>query len=205
MNTIKTARRNERAGFTLTEIAIVLGIIGLILGAIWVAASGVYASSRNADANKGLLAITQKVRSVYATQTQVDTANGADETTALIRAGVFPSNMLNTGVASTATAARGPWNGSTIKVWSAQTTSTGDSFEIQFIGVPQQACIELLTATTGTSRDQGLIHAQGRATAGTYLTTPVGTPVTTHTVGTATTSCASATSNDVIFVFALRG
>ena len=34
--------KNKQRGFTLTEMAIVLGIIGLILGAIWYAASSVY-------------------------------------------------------------------------------------------------------------------------------------------------------------------
>lgn len=37
--------QSTKKGFTLTEIAIVLGIIGLILGAVWSAASGVYASA----------------------------------------------------------------------------------------------------------------------------------------------------------------
>jgi prepilin-type N-terminal cleavage/methylation domain-containing protein len=39
----------RRKGFTLTEIAIVLGIIGIILGAVWTAASGVYASANSTE------------------------------------------------------------------------------------------------------------------------------------------------------------
>ena len=46
-----TLRRQRRRGFTLTEIAIVLGIVGLILGAIWVAAAAVYNNLRVSHAD----------------------------------------------------------------------------------------------------------------------------------------------------------
>lgn len=48
LTTPTTARTiSKKKGFTLTEIAIVLGIIGLILGAVWTAASGVYANTNS--------------------------------------------------------------------------------------------------------------------------------------------------------------
>ena len=63
--------RTPIRGFTLTEIAIVLGIIGLILGAIWVAAAAVYNNMRVATANTELLQITQAMRAMYATSSTV--------------------------------------------------------------------------------------------------------------------------------------
>src|SRR3984957_13178951 len=64
--TNKPAAQKRKRGFTLTEIAIVLGIIGLILGAIWGAASAVYANKKAADAEQGITASTQAVRSLFA-------------------------------------------------------------------------------------------------------------------------------------------
>ena len=78
-----TARHSKtktlQRGFTLTELSIVLGIIGLILGAIWVAASAVYSNLHLATANTQLLQVTQAVRAMYATSVLVDP--GADMTT----------------------------------------------------------------------------------------------------------------------------
>src|SRR5271168_1816583 len=65
-------REEEKRGFTLTEIAIVLGIIGLILGAIWVAAAAVYNNLRTSRATTELLTIAQNVRATYATSSTVD-------------------------------------------------------------------------------------------------------------------------------------
>src|SRR3984957_16106234 len=65
-------RRQRRRGFTLTEIAIVLGIIGLILGAIWVAAAAVYNNMRTSKTTTELLDVAQNLRGMYATAGTVD-------------------------------------------------------------------------------------------------------------------------------------
>src|ERR1700740_210314 len=62
----------RKRGFTLTEIAIVLGIIGLILGAIWVAAAAVYNNMRTSKATTEILTAVQNVRALYATSQIVD-------------------------------------------------------------------------------------------------------------------------------------
>lgn len=40
-------RRAAQKGFNLIEAAIVLGIVGLVVGGIWVAATSVYANLRS--------------------------------------------------------------------------------------------------------------------------------------------------------------
>ena len=85
----------SRRGFTLTELAIVLGIIGLILGAIWTAASKVYANNRVAKSVQQVLAIASGVRGLYTGKGTFPTG-GADLTTAMASFGVYPSDMLQT-------------------------------------------------------------------------------------------------------------
>jgi prepilin-type N-terminal cleavage/methylation domain-containing protein len=55
----------RRRGFTLTEIAIVLGIVGLILGAIWTAASHVYANNRVTTAVRQIVTIANGMSAAF--------------------------------------------------------------------------------------------------------------------------------------------
>jgi len=151
-------KEKNKKGFTLTEIAIVLGIIGLILGAIWVAASTVYINMKVSKALTEVAQINQAIRTLYQNQPLTDSAPGLDETPALIAAKIFPSDMIspdNTTVLA-------PWAGSTLTVLSAQGNveyaSNAPDFVLNFVNLPKSACIALLMAATGPSRDPGLIQ-----------------------------------------------
>jgi prepilin-type N-terminal cleavage/methylation domain-containing protein len=195
--------QHKKRGFTLTEIAIVLGIIGLILGAIWVAAAAVYNNLRVSKATTELLTIAQGARALYATSSTTGDAAGVDETNVWIKGGIFPADTINGATAN------GPWNSSTITADSEtiNASTPGDGFGIQFSGVPQSACIALLVGNTGSGRDNGLWNATASAAAvaaGTAYGTATATafPITPTT---ALASCKSATSNAVQFVFKLKG
>jgi len=197
---LSVEQQKKKRGFTLTEIAIVLGIIGLILGAIWVAAGAVYQNLRVSKAQTELLQITQAIRTLYATQTVVDTAAAVNLTSSLIAAKVFPSDaVLN------ATTVNGPWGGSTINVISQQASATtvpGDSFSVEFDNIPQSACIALLTSATGSGRDQGLLGVAFTASAAAPSIVNANMPVS---VATAATNCTPATVPALWFEFTLRG
>ena len=162
------SRVRSKRGFTLTEIAIVLGIIGLILGAIWVAASAVYNNLRVSKATTELLQIAQAVRSMYATSSTVDatadmtySATGTHAVgagTTYIQASIFPSDMVSpVGSPVTSYTIQDPWSGDA-DIVSAKATVASDSFAVDFDKVPQSACINMLTSSTGTGRDLSLIH-----------------------------------------------
>lgn len=195
----------KKRGFTLTEIAIVLGIIGLILGAIWVAASAVYNNMNVSKATTELLQITQAVRNMYGTAPAVDSAMTA---TSYIKAGVFPSD---TTAAGTATVASNPWGGA-ITITASTVNNTNDAFVVTFAGLPQAACITFATSNTGSSRDSGM----GGAAIGTATGNTANVAVTYNAnfnginASTATTSCTSTSSglaggNAIGFLFRLKG
>jgi len=64
MNAHQNAPRNS--GFNLIEAAIVLGVVGLIIGGIWVAASAVSESKRISDTLAGTAQLVQNLRAQYA-------------------------------------------------------------------------------------------------------------------------------------------
>ncbi len=158
MLVVKQYKRATK-GFTLTEAAIVLGIVGLILGAIWVAAAAVYSNMRVQTANKQLITIVQNVRSLYASSTTMDGAQMAD----LVRAGVFPSDTNPNVAAGTA---KNGWGGD-IRVAQVpaggQCGLLGSCFTVSFAGLPQDACIKMGVGNSGQGRDAGLVGVGGAA------------------------------------------
>lgn len=161
MHLIKTrslTTKSRKKGFTLTEIAIVLGIIGLILGAIWTAASSVYANQKATKATTEVLSILQGVRTLYASQSVTGDVDGTSETATYFTAGAFPSDM-----GTTAATLVNPWGG-TVGVISGTYTTTGDSIIMEFSKVSNAGCANLISATAGASRDSGVVYANATGT-----------------------------------------
>lgn len=85
--------KRQTRGFTLTEVAIVLGIIGIVLGAIWSAAKMAYENQRTKTAREEILAIVNGWRSIYGGR-QLDTINQNDVTQLSVNVGFVPNEML---------------------------------------------------------------------------------------------------------------
>lgn len=204
------SHRRKRA-FTLTEIAIVLGIVGLILGAIWVAAAAVYNNLRVSKANTEILSIAQAVRTLYATSSTMTDAAGTDETGSMCKASIFPNDMIPTGGCPAVGAAStliNPWNG-TVTVTAQTDTVASDSFGIEFNGITQGACITLVTSITGTGRDPGLYYAgvtaapKGAVAFG--AASPMALPVPASTAAAAGNCGLATTGLSIQLAFQLKG
>lgn len=183
---------SQKKGFTLTEVAIVLGIVGLILGSIWVAAAAVYKNMRVSTTSNQILQIAQSIRAMHATSLVIDTNV---TTKALAQAGAIPKDMLDN--ATDPTVARDVW-GYNITINASQSAGTnGDSFTIQLPGIPRDACVDLLVRNTGAGRDSGLVKAGTTTTAIDNNSMPI-------TVTSAVSACSSTTNNTVEFVFMLK-
>jgi len=76
-------RRNKQAGFTLTELAIVLAALGLLVGAIWAVVGVVWGSYRVNTVREELFQLVQNVQGHYAQSGQLPGSDGADITSIL--------------------------------------------------------------------------------------------------------------------------
>jgi prepilin-type N-terminal cleavage/methylation domain-containing protein len=128
-------------GFTLTELAIVIGIIGLILGAIWTAAGMVNSANKTQKAMSDVSFILQNYRSLF--PRGVDTGSGwADITCQGVTSGFFPASTMNSAACYpglTSTYPIPPWGGY-YQVWGYQ---SWQGIIIVINGLTIQACAAL--------------------------------------------------------------
>jgi major structural subunit of bundle-forming pilus len=182
-------RKTSRRGFNLIEAAIVLGVIGLVIGGIWVAAAAVQANLRKSDASKGLIQIIQNTRNLYYGQSPTGTTD-VTVTTELINARAIPGDFIS------GTTARNPFNGAVTVV----IDPANAEIDVSYAAVPRDACIDLTSKNTNISSGMGLtrliIDATGGGTDTTITTFP-------YLPTAAATNCGD--SNLVTWSFGLRG
>lgn len=124
-------RRKTRArrGFNLIEAAIVLGVVGLVIGGIWVAAAAV---SENMKVNDTLNGVATTANNVQRLISFADaTVMNEDITPDVIDTGIFPTDWVANGSITH------PFNGAvTFK-------NLHDSFVVRLWDIPKSACIKI--------------------------------------------------------------
>jgi hypothetical protein len=86
---------HRRSGFTVSELAIVLGVVGLVLAGIWVAAGNVYFQLKYNRFSTDILLLAQKVKTLYGKQR---VASGVAQFDIENQLGLFPNGFVATAV-----------------------------------------------------------------------------------------------------------
>lgn len=205
MTQVATTRSSQSIrGFTLTEIAIVLGIIGIILGAIWAAAAMVYENNRTKQAREQTLTIINNWRSIYGSR-KVDITNGTDMTQLTVNNSFEPSEMLpvagTTGACTAGgTAAScfitGPWNNSLVYVTSYQAYN---AVAVQYANLSQTACNHYGNSIADAA---SLVYMSINGTAETFP--PLGTAATLKTSDVSTQCNINGNTNSIVAAFSMN-
>jgi prepilin-type N-terminal cleavage/methylation domain-containing protein len=190
--------KNNR-GFTLTELAIVLSIMGIILGAVWAAASTVYINNalKTAVTEQGIIA--ENYRSMFSAH-GVDTGEWIDITCAGINNGYFPTAMLVPGTTCASSAPgtgpthypASPFGGSSyVVVYSVQSMQ---GIVVAFFGLTQAQCSQYANQVMSIP---GLIYEQIDST-GQEL--PPWAATTPYTTAQANAACNAAGAANAVYI-----
>ena len=191
------ARVSKQAGFNLIEAAIVLGIVGLIVGGIWAAAASAYENMRQQSASKNLLSLAQNVRGFYA-QNQATSIDGNTEN--LFSLGLIPADMV-VGGAGTHTI-RHQWGG-TVDVIDASASTSLASFEVRFNSMNSEACRNFIMRNGNAARGSGLL--QIKTDSGMVMDIGSDSTATTDIANVNTKCGTGAGQKNVSFVFSVGG
>ncbi len=123
-------------GFSLIEAAIVLGVVGLVIGGIWTAASSVSEGHKISETVNGIIYTVRRVQGLISMQDAEAIGDEVYITDALIASKAFPSNWINGNFATN------PFGGS-VTSWT-KTTSTGQRFSLFLDSIPRAPCIKLV-------------------------------------------------------------
>ena len=142
-----------KKAFSLIEAAIVLGVVGLVIGGIWVAAATVNERQKINATTQNIGFIVNAARSLYKGMPIPSTTTGI--TSLLIASGAIPADMVDNSAAKSA------WGGNfTVTIMTLPTS-------LRFIvySVPPSACTKVIAglltnidANTGYAA-QGLMYA----------------------------------------------
>jgi prepilin-type N-terminal cleavage/methylation domain-containing protein len=143
-------------GFTLIELALVMGVIGSIMGAIWWASENAREIQRQNSAVSELQLTSQNIIALMQGQ-PFAIATNSNITSAMITAQAVPGNYVDSG---TPTTADNPWFMSGGFVVQANTTNSAEGavphkiFRLSFYHVSYQGCLALILQGTSCQAGQ---------------------------------------------------
>jgi hypothetical protein len=135
-----------KRGFNLIEAAIVLGVIGLVIGGIWVVAAAMHEDYKVNKTAQDLLVIVRNVQSLISDVDSVAIGNTSISST-IINAGGFPQDWISGG------GIRHPFGGQ--GYITNELSGSKGLFLIGLINIPPSACAKLIAKLTAISAITG--------------------------------------------------
>jgi len=164
MNAI-TRRRRFSHGFSLVELTIVLGIIGVVMGGVWTWVTNAWENQRQEQLSEEIATVVKNTRAAFSGQQ--NTGGSGLLNTQLINAGAFPASMLRAGVSGVVD---NPWNSSVVGGsfvvcgWSPGLPIPvcgqlhAQYFAIELEKVPLSSCITAAVRNSGIKAVPGLVN-----------------------------------------------
>ena len=190
-------RSNNRRGFSLTELAIVFGVVGVILGAIWSSYAAAQKNARIRTSTDDVMTIVSNAHALFsginrsgaATSADQEPSSGLISTSAFLTAKIIPQSMLDK---TTSTTPYDVWRGGL----NIKTGVTDSVFRIYMDRVPADDCARFI-AGIRTANGLGAVQSSsgwivintavyGGSTPSGYTTTFTPTSFTCPTSGTYT-------------------
>jgi hypothetical protein len=149
-----------------------MGIIGLIIGAVFAVASiAQYHVELDTAANQ-IGTIVGNMRSLYSGQNAINAPKIDFGTLTLVQQGVFPAEMLNpalpkSGIPAAGTVANHTWSQNTPNgsVQIQVNDPTPGQFAVRFLQVPSDVCADLLVRNSQPGPETGLMQLKVNNTA----------------------------------------
>lgn len=202
---------HKRAGFSLLEFAIVLAVIGIVLGALWGVVGMVRENIKREELTGQMTVIVSKIRDHYAGRACASLNFGCPLgstplTDYLFRQNVLLPEQLRDRLAGVLVADH-PWGAtadddSLLANGGIIVSSVGDgrnAFQIQLLGLQESSCIAVAGSLSGASAPAGLISMTIN---GTGMALPV-TPDAAAGVGGCVTAPVSP-QNAIVLTYSLR-
>lgn len=124
---------HKKRAFSLIEAAIVLAVVGLVIGGIWVAAAAMYENYKVNKTVEGVLTIAKNVQNLISIRdAEMISAVEIDITSYVMKAGVFPKDWEDSG------SAKSPFGGGV----SVSSNPSQSRLGINLSSIPRSACIK---------------------------------------------------------------